>query len=94
MITEGRDQGSVVFPDADVKIYLDAAVDERVRRRSKDIAGADRDRVRREIDARDESDRNRDVSPLVKPEGATVVDTTGLTIEQVVEKICEIVVRD
>ena len=77
---EGRDIGTVVFPDADVKIYLDAAPEERARRRATDpahsgpVAVAD---VATALTARDELDRTRTASPLYAAPDAIVVDTTG-----------------
>lgn len=94
VVMEGRDIGTVVFPDAAVKIYLDAAPEERARRRSLDPAHAgshDLATVRTELDARDRSDRTRAVAPLVTAPGAHVIDTTGLTIAEVVDRVMAIV---
>lgn len=92
LVTEGRDQGSVVFPNAEFKFYLDASVSERARRRRLELEGqgkhVDEIQIRREIEERDRSDMTREVGPLRKPDGARVIDTTGLTIEDVVERIC------
>jgi len=89
LLTEGRDQGSVVFPNAAVKFYLDATPQERARRRTKQLieAGkeADEQQILESIIKRDERDRNRDDGPLVCPEGAVVVDTSDITQQQVVE---------
>jgi len=91
LVTEGRDQGSVVFPQAEVKIYLDA--DERVRaqRRQKELASRGKDvpldQLLDEIRRRDHSDRSRAVGPLKVAEGAVVVDTSNMTIDQVVEHL-------
>jgi cytidylate kinase len=87
VVTEGRDQGSVVFPDADFKFYLDASVEERARRRHRE-AGGDLDEIRRDIERRDRDDMRRPVGALVRPPGAIVIDTTGRTIDQVVEAVC------
>ena len=92
IVSEGRDQGSVVFPDAEFRFYLDASVQERARRRHAE-SGGDLETIHRDIEARDESDRNRPVGPLVKPEGAIVIDSTSMTIDEVVEKICSVVTR-
>ena len=86
LVTEGRDQGSVVFPDAEYKFYLDASIDERARRRHKEIGG-EADHIRREMAERDRSDMTRAAGPLIKPQGAIVIDTTGMTIDEVVEAI-------
>ncbi len=90
LVTEGRDQGSVVFPDAAHKFYLDAPVEVRARRRHRE-EGGDLEAIRRAMEARDARDLARPVGPLVKPEGAIVIDTGGLTLEQVAERIVAIV---
>ena len=86
LVTEGRDQGSVVFPDAEHKFYLDASVEVRAARRHREIGG-DLDAIRQMIERRDQQDRARKVGPLVKPEGAIELDTSGLTLEEVVARI-------
>ncbi|HEV3026701.1 MAG TPA: (d)CMP kinase [Planctomycetota bacterium] len=86
LVTEGRDQGSVVFPDADFKFYVDAPVEIRARRRREETGG-DLDEIRRAIEKRDDEDRSRKAGPLVKPRGAVVIDTSGLTLEEVVARI-------
>ena len=89
LVTEGRDQGSVVFPDATVKFYLDAAAECRARRRYDQlIAGgqsADYDRILADQQVRDARDRNRNAGPLTVPDGAVVIDTTSLTLAQVID---------
>lgn len=96
VVMEGRDIGTVVFPEADVKIYLDATPEARAARRSSDPAhdlsrtGAIDD-VAQALAARDRLDSTRDASPLRKAADATVVDTTGLPIRSVVERVLEIV---
>jgi CMP/dCMP kinase len=98
IVMEGRDIGSVVFPNADVKIYLDASPEERARRRSMDPAhgisrsGAAAD-VAVEMEARDLSDRTRSTSPLTKAAGAVDVDTTSLSIPETVERVLTLVNR-
>jgi CMP/dCMP kinase len=91
LVTEGRDQGSVVFPQAKVKFYLDATPQERARRRAAQLASAgmsaDETRLLREITERDRSDMGRADGPLVCPEGAVVLDTSPLSMEQVVEEM-------
>jgi len=86
LVTEGRDQGSVVFPEAGVKIYLDAALAVRAKRRHAQIGG-DLGEVERAIARRDQEDRTRRVGPLVRPPGAVEVDTSALTVEEVVDRI-------
>lgn len=91
MVTEGRDQGSVVFPQAELKFYLDATPQERARRRANQLRArgeaVDADVLLREITERDTRDSSRAVGPLAIPKGAEVIDTTPLTQEQVVERI-------
>jgi len=91
IVAEGRDTGSVVFPDADVKFYLDADITERARRRHVELAavnpGEDVGKVREEMERRDRADSERDISPLVRPKDAVYVDTTGKTIDDVVDAL-------
>jgi cytidylate kinase len=94
VVMEGRDIGTVVFPAADVKIYLDASAQERARRRVQDAAHRgpkDMTQVATDMAARDESDRTRAVAPLAVAADAHVIDTTGLTIEQVVARVLKLV---
>ncbi len=90
-VLEGRDIGTVVFPNADYKFYLDASPEERARRRRKDLIelgqAADVEEVKKDIMARDESDMNRCVGALKKADDAFFIDTTDLTIDEVVEKV-------
>ena len=96
VVMEGRDIGTVVFPQADVKIYLDASPEERARRRAADpahsgpAAVAD---VATALTARDEIDRTRTASPLYAAPDAAIVDTTGKSIEEVVLEVLSIVKR-
>ena len=89
-VAEGRDIGEVVAPGADLKLFLTADPQERARRRAAEL-GADADAVLAEQAIRDERDREREHSPLRPAPGAVVLDTTGLTVEQVVERIVELV---
>ena len=93
IVTEGRDQGTVAFPGANVKFYLTADVEERAARRLAELhakGGAESiDQIRKAIEERDRSDRNRSVGPLKPADDAVIVDTTCLTLEQVVEKLFE-----
>ncbi len=90
-VLEGRDIGTVVFPDANVKIYLDASIDERVCRRYKELAvkkrGITIEEVKKDVAVRDKSDEERSVGPLKKADDAVFIDTTKLTIPQVVDRI-------
>lgn len=91
LVTEGRDQGSVVFPDAAIKFYLDADPSVRSRRRAEQLESAgiqvDRDALLREIIERDRSDSSRVSGPLVCPPDAIRVDTSELNFEQVVDEL-------
>jgi cytidylate kinase len=93
LVTEGRDQGSVVFPDADVKFYLDATPQERARRRVAQLRArgevVDYNEILSGIVSRDHRDANRTVGPLAIPRDAIVIDTTPLTEDQVVDRIVE-----
>ena len=96
IIMDGRDIASVVLPNADVKIFLTASVEERARRRVLDferqgIANVDFEKVKEDIKARDWQDENRDIAPLVKVDSATLLDTTSMTIDEVVGKMTELV---
>ena len=96
IIMDGRDIASVVLPNADVKIFLTASVEERARRRVLDferqgIENVDFEKVKEDIKARDWQDENRDIAPLVKVYSATLLDTTSLTIDEVVDKMTELV---
>lgn len=95
VVMEGRDIGSVVFPDADVKVYLDASEEERARRRLGDAAyagtGAEQASVAQAIKARDQADRTRATAPLTLAPGAVYIDTTSLGIDEVVERVMALV---
>jgi len=90
VVMEGRDIGSVVFPQADLKIFLDAESEERARRRAAEVNG-DRDLIARQIRERDERDRTRAESPLTQAPDAVYFDSTGLSIEEVEEAILKMV---
>lgn len=95
VIVEGRDIGTVVFPNADLKIYLDASEEVRAKRRFKEnqeksIKGT-YEEILEAIRKRDEMDRNKKVGALKKAEDAIVVDTSNLTIEEVVQKVKELI---
>lgn len=91
VVMEGRDIGTVVFPDADVKIYLDASAEERARRRAADPAHAGAAKaladVATALAARDQSDQTRSASPLTIAPDAVLVDTTGVPVGTVVERV-------
>jgi cytidylate kinase len=89
IIAEGRDMGTVVFPDADLKFFLDADVEERVRRRYLELVvrgeKVDYPSLKKDLLCRDRQDRERAVAPLKIPEGAIMVDSTRLSIDAVVK---------
>ncbi|MBK0033832.1 (d)CMP kinase [Erwinia sp. S43] len=89
LIADGRDMGTVVFPDAPVKIFLDASSEERAHRRMLQLQekgfSVNFDRLLSEIKERDERDRNRSIAPLVPADDALVLDSTTMSIEQVIE---------
>lgn len=90
LITDGRDMGTVVFPDALVKIFLDASAEERAHRRMRQLQeqgiSVNFDRLLLEIKERDDRDRNRTVAPLVAAHDALVIDSTHMNIEQVIDQ--------
>ena len=93
-ILDGRDAGSVVFPNADYKFYLEASLEERAKRRYKEELSKEVDisfeTVKESIKKRDKYDCNRKDSPLVVPENAIIIDTTNMTIDEVAEEITDI----
>jgi cytidylate kinase len=95
VVMEGRDIGSVVFPEAQVKIFLDADPNERAKRRAQELRQhnptADVEAVAEELSERDKRDRTRAEAPLVQAPDAELIDTTGLSLEQVEEAILRVV---
>lgn len=88
VVFEGRDMGTVVFPEADIKFYMDAAIETRARRRYKELKAQDSqtlEKVREDMKNRDHNDSHRALSPLKPAKDAFVIDTTHLTAEEVVE---------
>ena len=88
VVFEGRDMGTVVFPDADVKFFLDASIDIRARRRFVEIGSKTAktiDKIRKDVERRDKNDSTRTLAPLKPAEDAIIIDSTDLTIEGVVE---------
>jgi cytidylate kinase len=88
-VAEGRDIGTVVWPQAELKVFLTATPEERARRRA-DQLGADYDAILVEQGIRDERDRSREHSPLQPAQDAVELDTTGLSLDQVVQRIVEL----
>ncbi len=95
LVADGRDMGTILFPDAQLKIFLDASAEERAQRRYKQLKKKGIDaRIRallKDIQQRDERDRNRLVAPLVPAEDAIVIDTTTLSVNQVIDCIVKMV---
>ena len=90
VVVEGRDIGTVVFPEADLKIWLSASAEERARRRALQT-GEDPAVVMKELDRRDRADSGRKVSPLTPAEDAIHLDTTGMTVNEVVDRIMALI---
>lgn len=95
VIMDGRDIGTTVLPEADIKIFLVASVDERAQRRYKENVAkgmaTDLETLKHEIEARDYKDSHRQISPLTQAKDAILVDTTGQSIDEVVSKITNII---
>jgi CMP/dCMP kinase len=91
VVAEGRDIGTVVFPEAEVKIFLDASVKERARRRSEELRAAGRavgiEETQREMEERDRRDSERELAPLRKAEDALTIDSSSLDAEAVAERV-------
>lgn len=99
VIMDGRDIGTVVLPNADYKFFIVASVEERARRRYKELLekgekNISYEEIKREIEMRDKIDSTRDVYPLVKSEDAYLLDTTGKTVDECVEEILSIIKGD
>ena len=94
IVTEGRDQGTVAFSDADIKFFLTADLAERAKRRQAELGISESQSaidIQQAIEQRDKSDQERAVGPLMPAEDAIIVDTTNLSIEQVVDKLADYV---
>jgi len=95
VVAEGRDIGTVIFPHADVKIYLDASVEERARRRYEELRKAGRaisyDDTVREMEERDKRDTERELAPLRKADDAVVIDSSALDAEEVAETVLRVI---
>lgn len=94
-VLDGRDTGSVICPNADVKLYVEAGAAERARRRAKELEArgeaAHLETIQAEIEARDDQDKTREHAPLVVPPGAYVLDTTALSIDEALAAALEII---
>ena len=97
VVAEGRDMGTRVFPDAPVKFFLEANPAERARRRHEELAAsgrtADPAETRRELEARDGRDRTREAAPLTAAPDAVLIDTSRLTVEEVVDRMASVIER-
>ena len=95
VVMEGRDIGTVVFPDAEVKVFLDASPEERARRRFKELVAkgvaVDYEALKKAEEERDRRDSTRAHSPLRRAPNAVVIDTTGLTVQEIVDRIVQLV---
>jgi len=95
LVAEGRDMTTIVFPAADVKFYLDASVEDRARRRTLEMMSKgfkiDSNRIRLDIIERDSRDSSREIAPLKKADDAFVIDSSGLSIDDVFRKILDII---
>lgn len=95
VVMEGRDIGTVVFPDAEVKVFLDASPEERARRRFKELVAkgvaVDYESLKKAEEERDRRDSTRAHSPLRRAPDAVVIDTTGLTVQEIVDRIVQLV---
>jgi len=93
-VAEGRDIGTIVFPKAKCKVFMDASIDERARRRAAELAAksvpVNMEVLREEIRVRDEKNRTRVIAPLRRAEDAVLIDTTTMTIDEVVDKIVDL----
>lgn len=97
LVTDGRDMGSVVFPHAQVKFYMDASVEERAKRRYQQLQARGIDgtfsHLLEEMAARDHQDKTRSISPLVVPKGAVIIHTDGFTIDEVFDQMMTVIVE-
>jgi cytidylate kinase len=97
IVMDGRDIGTVVFPDADIKIFMTASVDIRVKRRFEELKGkgvtADYEEIKKNIIARDIADENRDISPLKRADDAIILDNSRMSVSQQMEWVKEIIER-
>jgi CMP/dCMP kinase len=91
IVAEGRDMGSVVFPHADYKFYLDAHLEERIKRRHKELlekgVAVEYKSIQKDMFARDKQDKQREIAPLKAPDGAIIIDSDNLSVQEVVDKI-------
>ena len=95
VVAEGRDMGTIVFPDADFKFFLEASMNERIKRRHRELVirgdAVPYQNVKKDLMMRDRQDREREIAPLKVPEGAFIVDSTHVPAEGVVETILSVI---
>ena len=95
LVADGRDMGTVVFPEADLKIYLTASIEERAQRRYKELIDKGEDvslrALAKQVRDRDARDMNREVSPLIAADDAVTIDTSEMSVSRVLNSICELV---
>ena len=95
LVADGRDMGTVVFPEADLKIYLTASIEERAQRRYKELIDKGEDvslrALAKQVRDRDARDMNREVSPLIAADDAVTIDTSKMSVARVLNSICELV---
>lgn len=95
VVIDGRDIGSFVLPNADLKFYLDCDINERAKRRLKELSLSNKsltlNDVKKKIEIRDEFDRNKKIAPLIIPKNAIILDSTHLSVDEVVEKMLKII---
>ena len=97
IVMDGRDIGTVVFPNADIKFYLDASLNERSQRRWKELSKTESislEQVKKDLKNRDDKDINRDHSPLIKSKNSITIITDNLSIDEVVKKMIEIIDKE
>jgi cytidylate kinase len=91
IVAEGRDMGSVVFPHADYKFYLDAKLNERIKRRYEELLAKDAPveykSIQKDMFARDNQDKQREIAPLKAPDDAIIIDSDNLSVQEVIDKI-------
>ena len=91
IVAEGRDMGSVVFPHADYKFYLDAKLEERIKRRYEELLAKDSPveykSIQKDMLIRDNQDKQREIAPLKAPDDAIIIDSDNLSVQEVVDKI-------
>jgi cytidylate kinase len=95
IVIDGRDAGSYIFPEAELKIYLTASPEERAKRRFRELLEkgfkVSYEKVLKEVIERDKKDANREFAPLAVPEGATIIDSTGKTFQEVLEEVRKLI---